>query len=362
MKSLSFSFVSVVLLALASSSFAQNSDQSVLEMADLGLAMNHPKAWQVSTVKKSNDVRVLIPIEGSSQKALLELFNIPFNSEKEIWQLSQKGINDRMKRDIMRQWEEEFLGVPMLMTKASYSDKEGPHILLTGLIYSRTPKKLMFRLTAAPDDYDKAEFVWRETMNTIRTGRAWLPEDPSLKPDPKAPKTTQLPPPVIKAPKSLDGEIKVTKPPIAISTTVAGRKIELRIPGEWSGKVQEDGTILLSHTDLTSTIQVTLASSLDSDPWQRALMAASSKTLADFQKVTKRDETTPAKNRAGANVSSVWRTGIDAKGDLFSCDAAVVNGDFYVVIAFRSTNASKIGAERKLVESLLNLTTVDQIP
>ena len=76
MKSLFFSFVSVVLLALASSSFAQNSDQSVLEMADLGLAMNHPKAWQVSTVKKSNDVRVLIPIEGSSQKALLELFNI----------------------------------------------------------------------------------------------------------------------------------------------------------------------------------------------------------------------------------------------------------------------------------------------
>ena len=322
-------FLSVVSLLALTATAVKAQDQALLEMPDLGLAMSHPKVWQISQVKKSNDLKVLIPIQGSSQKAVLELYNIGFNSEKDVWQLGQKAINDRMKREVMRQWEEEFLGVPMLLTKVSFVDKDGPQILLTGLIYSRTAKKLMFRLAAAPDDYDKAEYAWRETMNTIRTGQAWKPEDPSLKPDPKAPLKTPLPKPVITSPKSLDSEVKLTKPPVAIEITVAGRKAELRIPGEWAGKVEEDGSITLTNPDVSGAVKVELASSLDSDPPQRALLIASSRTLESYQKVTKRDESIPTKNKAGALVAAVWRTGTMAQGDLFTCDAVSANGDFY---------------------------------
>jgi hypothetical protein len=337
-------------------------EKSILEMPEIGLAFNYPKTWQVSPVKKSSDFKVLVPVEGSSQKATLELYNVAFNSEKDIWQLGQKAINERMKHEIMRQWEEEFLGVPMLLTKVSYSDKEGPQILMTGLIYSRTPKKLMFRLSASPDDFDKAEFAWREAMNTIRTGRAWTPEDPNLKPDPKAPTRATLPPAVVTKPNSLDTETKTTKPPVAIPITVSGKKLEFRMPGEWAGKLEEDGSLTLTHPELSTPVKVSIASSLDSDPAQRALLVASSKTLADFQKVAKRDETVPTKNRAGAMVAMVWRTGNDAKGDLFSCDASVMNGDFYSILKFSGTSAAKIGNERKLVENLLQNCTIQLVP
>lgn len=352
------SIVSLFVFATA----ARAQDQSILEMPDLGLAITHPKTWQINTVKKTQDLKVLIPIEGSSQKAVLELYNVSFNSEKDVWQLGQKAINDRMKRELMRQWEEEFLGVPMLLTKVSFVDKSGPQILLTGLIYSRTNKKLMFRLAASPDDYDKAEFAWRETMNTIRTGRPLKPEDPTQKPDPKDPVKTQLPAPAIVKPNSLDPEVKITKPPVAIAATVSGRKVELRIPGEWAGKVEEDGTVTLTNPDITGGVKVVLASGLDSDPAPRALLKSSSKTLGDFQKVAKRDESTPEKNRAGAMIASVWRTGTNAQGDLYTCDASGANGDFYLILHFRSNSTSKIGAERKLIETLLNNITIEVLP
>jgi hypothetical protein len=353
-----FSVVSI----LALGAFARAQDHDLLEMPDLGLAMTHAKGWQITKIGKTNDMKALIPIQGSSQKAVLELYNVGFNSEKEIWQLGQKAINDRMKRDLVRQWEEELLGVPMLLTKVSFVDKDGPQILLTGLIYSKTPKKLMFRLAAAPDDFDKAEFVWRETMNTFRTGRAWVPEDPNDKPDPKAPIKTQLPKPAITNPNSLDTQIKVVKPPVSISATVSGRKVELRIPGEWAGKVDENGVITLTHPDVAGSVKVVLSSSLDSDPPQRALLSAASKTLEGYQKVSKRDESLPEKNRAGAMLAAVWRSGTSAGGELFTCDATGTNGDFYFVLSYRSGNSAKVGAERKLVESLLSLSTIQVLP
>lgn len=357
-----FPTIIFVVTALAFAGFANAQKATILEMPDLGLAMTHPDDWQITTVKKSNDVKALIPIEGSSQKAVLELYHVSFNSEKDVWQLGQKAINERMKREVMRQWEEELLGVPMLLTKVNFVDKDGPQILMTGLIYSRTGKKLMFRLAAAPDDFDKAEFAWRETMNTFRTGRQWTPEDPTQKPDPNAPVKTPMPTPAIVKPKSLDEETKTTKPPVAIAATVAGRKVEFRIPGEWAGKVLENGSIALTHPDVAGTVSVTLATTLDSDPPEKALLAASSLSLKDYQKVSKRDETRPAKNRAGSSVATVWRSGTTGQGDLFTCDAVGSNGDFYFVLAYRTANAGKVGAERKLIESLLQNCTVEVLP
>jgi hypothetical protein len=350
----------VAVLGMARVAAAQ--EVAVLEMPDLGLALTHPKAWQVNKVQKSNDLKVLIPIEGSSQRAVLELYGVGFNSEKEVWQLGQKAINEKMKRETMRQWEEEILNVPILLSKFNFVEKDGPQILLTGLVFSHTDKKLMFRLIASPDDFDKAEFVWREVMNSFRTSRPWTPEDPSKKPDPNAPKRTSLPPPIIVKPNSLDAEAKVTKPPVVVAAQVAGRKVEVRIPSEWAGKVLEDGTIQLSHPEVAGSVQLALASTLDSDPSQKALLVASSKTLGTFQKVAKRDETLPAVNKAGAQLATVWRVGTDPKGDLFTCDASIAKGDFYGIAAFRTTSTSKIGAERKLVESLLQNCTIEVVP
>jgi len=336
--------------------------QTQLELPDIGLAMSYPKTWQVSPIKKTNDYKVLLPVEGSSQRAELEIYNVGFDAERDIWQLAQKGINNRMKRDIMRQWEEELLGVPLLLTKVSYTDKEGPKIQLTGLMYSRTPKKLMFKLTASPDDFDKAEYAWRETMQTFRTGMALKPEDPSKPRDTKNAQRISQPPVIVTKPKSLDAESKVVKPALTLEATAAGRKLLIRYPAGWVAKIAEDGVITFTHPEVSGKITATLASSLDSDPAARALFIASSKTLNDFQKVAKRDESVPTANKAGATSASVWRVGTSAQGDLFTCDSTVAQGDFYLVLSYRTTNGSKIGGERKAVEALLQMMTIDVAP
>src|SRR4051812_31553063 len=74
----------------------------------LDLRLSYPKTWQVSTNKKG-ETRVLVPVEGSSEKALLEIFPVSFRSDASVWQLSQVGVNKTMKREIDRQWQEELL-------------------------------------------------------------------------------------------------------------------------------------------------------------------------------------------------------------------------------------------------------------
>src|SRR4051812_15977869 len=99
---------------------------------ELGLSFNYPKSWKVTKVKvrnrtkfditnpktwrpasTDNTTRFLLPVEGSKQDGTLEIYSAQFFAETDIWQYSQKDINDQMKRPVLRQWQEEILGVPL---------------------------------------------------------------------------------------------------------------------------------------------------------------------------------------------------------------------------------------------------------
>jgi hypothetical protein len=328
----------------------------------LGLSFTHPASWQVTTNKKWES-KFLIPVEGSQQKSTLEIYPVPFDAETSVWQLTQTTMAKQLRRQVARQWEESIMQAPLLLTQVNATTKQGPRVELTGLIYSKTAKKLMFKLSSAPEDYEKTEFAWRTALQTLRTvnGDVLKADDGKGNRVKGGKEDLQSVPTTIKV---LDDSNKVkngkpVKGPVVVKAKAGGKDVELRLPQGWSAEPKEDGTFILRGPEIAGTATVTVASTLDSDPAPKALFKASSVSLNDYLKVAKREEPPAEQTKAGAILGRVWRSGTSAKGDLFTCDAVAISGDFYVVLAYRSEDATKASAERKAIEALLDQMSVE---
>lgn len=340
---------------------AGQTEQPTYKNSIIGVQFNYPKTWIVSTNKKGES-RFIIPVPNSSQKAVLELYPVNFRSEKDVWQLSQAGIAKSQKRTVERQWEEEILGVPLLLTKVTAQDKGGPEVTLNGLMYTLSTAKLGYRLTATPDDFDRASFEWQQAMQSIRTedGQMPKPEDPSVE---LAPRTKDdLAHPTNRNVISSTKAGPAVKSPVAQVGEAGGKKVEVHVPEGWQMTPIESYKSQLSNPGLSGKIDITLASSLDSDTPGIALLKASAASLPEFTTVVRRDENLPKLNRAGSTYAMVWRNGKGANGELNTCEAFVQNGDSYVVLSFKSADAAHAASDRKLLEELVDRMSVEAQP
>jgi hypothetical protein len=349
---------------------------------ELGLAFDHPKDWKISRVKVKNNTKIvitdpkswrpakydsttrfLIPIPGAAEKGVLEIFAATFNQDEDTWQTVQRDINQKMNRTIVRQWSEEILGVPLLMTKIEAKDKGLDTITETGLMYSATPRKLIFRLSASPDNFDKADYEWRQVLPSVRTTDGQLPsaEDPNRKLTARdmAPGTFHREIWTAPVPKAL---------PLIKGTTIGdatsgGKKVYLRGLSGWKSVKNSDGTLTLTSPELNGSVKVIVANDLDSENPAKVLMRSSGEDLAKFKKVIKREEKGPFPNRGLAQVDWIFRRGTaDASKPIFSFEAAGVNGDDYWVMTWMSNDPSANGKDRKALESLVDVLHLDTTP
>ncbi len=330
---------------------------------DLDLAFSHPKTWTFVTDKKGV-TKVSIPVPNSSERASMEIRSIVYNSDEEVWLNVQKEFLRQMKRDVVRQWKEDVLGVPMLMTRGGYQEKGQDMAMLTGLMYSRTPKKLLFRLTAPAQGYDAIEFDLRNSLQSLHTidGRLPAVEDPNRKITPEEAKVQ----PVVAPPKVtvIEGkkvQTKVAKGTQSVDMEAGGRKVQLRFDTGWTAEKDASGGFIFKNAELTGSVHVVVNSTLDSDKPQTALFKVSSASLDDYLKVATRDETTALPNHAGALVSCVWRVGTSAKGPIASSEAVGLSGEFYWLATYRFEGVMP-PADRKAVDSLFASMSVELTP
>jgi hypothetical protein len=349
---------------------------------ELGLAFDYPKIWKPSKVKVKNDqtrmvltdpktwrpakqditTRFLVPLPGVDERATLEIFAVTFNQDQDQWQTIQRDVNQDLKRTILRQWDEEVLAVPMLMTKIESKDKGLDLITETGLMYSATPRKLIFRLTVSPDNFDKADTVWRGVLQTLHTTDGHLPsaEDPGRKLS-KADLTPgtyhkvvwSSPAPVSMAPE---------KGVLITEATAAGKKVEVRGPAGWKSDKNADGSFTFTAPDMSGSARVFVASVVDSDDPSKVLIRASGQTLEGFTKVIKRDEKGPYLNHGQSNVDWICRRGLATVKPHFSFDAAGANGDNYWILTWTSSDDGNSTRDRKSLESLVDVLTVVPAP
>lgn len=357
-------FACVLALAAPQASTPQVPTTQRVDLAQIGLSFDAPKEWEVTYDRRSRDYSIVVPVPDSSDaKARLVISPVNFRAEKDVWQLSQATFHKNAKREIVRQWEEELLGVPLLLTKVNWNVRSVAQTEVVGLHYADSPRKMMFRLTAAAEDFDKVNFVWRNALLSLRTfdGKAPQANDPNRPFDPKVKPELPTRPPVRNTVDSVNRpatNASLTKGDGSFDLEVARRAVVLRYPTAWKVEAN-NGVLTLTHPNVANPVRVTVSSTLDSDPAPRALFRQASQTLADYTKVERRDEILPRPNAAAATLASVWRRGPSANGTLFTLDATVANGEFYLLAGFRSSNPATIGAERRLVEELLEQLTLE---
>jgi hypothetical protein len=349
--------LSAVLLATGSQQDPKNYSNGILNVQ-----FGHPANWQVTTSKKSES-KVIMPIGDTGEFAILEVLPITFDSEKDIWQVAQKTLVLNSKRELIRQWEEEVLGVPLLLTKYSSANQT----TLNGLLYADWSRKMFFRLSAPTAYFESAEFQWRQALETIRTvdGAKLKPNDPNA---PRSQSGKKAEP--VKAIETkvvvIDGggpkASSAKRGEIEIPCEAANRKLTLFVPKGWSVTPNADGTMSLRHTDLSNSATLQVLSSLDSDPAQRALFVASSKSLGDFSKVKTRNEMLPTASPVGAMASRVVRVGEGGSGALLALEAVVQKDLFYVLITYRSNQARDFEEDQRTLDSLLQRTSIEPIP
>lgn len=356
-----------LLLCLAPAlGLGQSADAKLYRNNILNVQFEHPKAWKVETNRR-NESRILIPIEGTQETALLEILPVTFESEKDIWLTAQKTVVANARYELVRQWEEEILRVPMLLTRYTFPNSRGVQVATSALLYSDWPRKFFWRLSAGAFEYEKAEFVWRQVLQSLRTvdGTEFKVLDPNA-PRQKDRKVVPVQAVTSKTVVIDDGTgggrrgAAETGEPL-LEAKAAGRDVVVRAPKGWAVLAGEGG-FTLRHPDLEGPVRLRVESSLDADPAGRALFLASSRSLASYASVAERREQLPRANSAGARAAWVFRTGKSAQGFLSTWEATVEKGDFYLVLGYETTSTREVERARKLLDDFLRLASVDPKP
>lgn len=330
---------------------------------ELNLTFSHPKSWKVATSRKAVST-VTIPIPDSRESATMEIYPISFRLSSEEWLGMQSSVAKNMGHEVVRQWTEDLLSVPLLLTKTQMAGGSGDKTVLQGMLYSATLRKFLFRLVAPTAVFAQAEAEWRSVWPTIRTVDGTLPKPES--PERVVETVEQGKQPVLRPSPivviSKVGEIgAAVLGAVAVECQAAGRSLRLHVPEGWSGVKRDDGVILLSHAALAKPLEVSVLSTLDSDLPGRALFRASAKSLDAFASVAVREEPVPKPNLAGATVTHVWRVGKGPSGELRALDAVGQKEEFYWIFS-RSWEGPLDAASRDAVLALTQAMSVELVP
>lgn len=333
-----------LLLALT---FTQAQDKAVFKDSHLGLQFEHPKTWKVRKDKFSAVLE--FAVEGG-EVATIQLFSAKYKDTADMYQMIQAEINRSMKRKIDRQWQEEFLGVPMLLTKISFEDKGRAMSILTGLLYTAYEEKLNFRLTVAAEGAEKAESAWHDVLLTLRTisGDLPNPEDPNkpaVKPEP--PKTTNVW-------KSTDKVQKPERGPVMADFVAGETKFKLYLPKGWS----LEGTTL-KRQGLSGTLEMTAAIGLPEEAGTK-LVDSARDALAEFDTVTIREDPKPLQSKSGAIVGRVFRNGM-AKSHALVAGTAIGSCEaVYWMVTYRAMDANSYKKDKELLNELYDYFFVER--
>lgn len=311
-----------------------------------GLQWNVPKAWKVTT--KKDVVTYLIPTSAGPTK--VEVYATNYRRAASAWQGLQLQANQDLKRTIDRQWEEELMGVPLLLTKVSYSGKQ----TLIGLLYTATEGKFHFRLEANSDSYEESEQKWRAVLNSLRPIGTKMPKVE----DGTSPLETPEPPkPTAVVFNVANQKAELTKNKVEV--TVANRQVVVRLPDKWALNKSGEG-FDLSHPKLSTAARVTFLSTLDSPEAGVTAMNWLNKDLANFKQVSYRENYGPKPNKAKNQVFFGLRTGTNEKGPRQALAAVGENSGFYWFLVHETTrDESTFASDRKLLAEFIERVGIE---
>jgi hypothetical protein len=137
------------------------------------MRLKYPSSWSLKKDKYADELRFKV----DGKDVYVELMGIEMNFPAQHWQDVTREINTNGDRAVLRQWEEELLGVPLLLTKVRDLSKTDVEIAITGLILSNRPQKMLFRLHTPESVAVSAEEQWNKVMLSADTISGKLPSE-----------------------------------------------------------------------------------------------------------------------------------------------------------------------------------------
>lgn len=322
-----------------------------------GFQFSYPKEWKLA--KSRDHITLTIPYDDVKRTAQIEVYAVTFWSEIQIWQTAQATASKTDKREIVKQWQEEILTVPMLFSRTQWTDKDGESITAdNSLIYAATRRRLAFRVVSKTVDWDRTEANFRTVLQSLKwDGGIPKPLDPSKQeqeyfvPEGRSKET------IWRIPAKLP--VDPVKGDQTIEATASGIALLVRFATPWKSEGQDLG---LAHPDVSGAVIVKAYTAAESDPPGKALMKASANSLDAFTKVLKREEKGPLTNRGGSTYGVIWRQGTGKEGPLLSLDAVVSAGDYYVIVHWESNDPKASGRAKDRVFELVNSISVEVKP
>ena len=320
---------------------------------DLDIILRYPKEWRVDRKRLFTQFR--IPLADGTT-GIVELYAVEFRQLAIEWQAMVKKVQEDIGRIVERQWQEEILGVPLLLTKIRSSTPNGDQSTFAGLLYSATAKKMNFRVTAPVESADEAEKAWRSVLLTLRTisGDLPLPEDPTkpLPAEASASSTTVSTYSADSGPPK-----KIVRGEQIVTIDAMQTKITVWLPKNWS-VVQDGDRIWIEIDGLKGTIGLAFQAGGQAQALTR-LRRATSSDLKRFKIVRLRDEPKGAYKPSGAYIVSSLRLGETESGEL--CLWTVLGAGTTVIykLRYESTSLADYKEDRKVIEKLIRVMYAD---
>lgn len=335
--------------------------------AALGLSFAHPATWVTvpqapgsGKKPKKDDGTVVfsIPSTTGGNPTELTIVRASFSGAPEKWQQIQADSNRNMKRDVERQWQQEILGVPLLLTRIGYVQEGIEKTTVTGLLYNAAPYKLLFRLTGPSASFDAAQYQFTQAMESLRTTNDALPS--AQEPDKPIAAPNEGPDKrhTLFARQKIDPKAA----PVALAVAVGGRKMLLRVPEGWTLEKEENDVAVLRHPEVKGAVSVKLFARSTAPQPTEALMTAANASLDEFKSVALREDTPGEPNRAGNPVLAIWRKGEGTSGPYAALDAVCVAGDYYLLFSARPTPGNALREERGKVQTMLDAVGLEPAP
>lgn len=316
----------------------------------LNLAFDYPANWTYQKADKSRPARFTIPIEGTTAKGELQIIDLEYRATPEAFQETQKTMIDRLNQQLLRQWEIEVLGVPLLMTELKNVGEDGERTTRVGLLYTSTPRKFNFRLSAPSANFEAVGYQWQGVLETLRTTSGALPTAEGT----EAPKTAPTPPKEVRT--EIGPKLKnVTfRGPVTAPLAFGGTSGTIYLPKGWTTEPGGEGTLTLRHPKLSAPLTIRGYLGQADNP-TAVLTRSAAETIAKYAKVERRYDQTIETSRTGASAVSVIRVGSDTEGKpRMNVDAVVSFESLFVLIRGESATATKTKEEMKLVTELLD--------
>lgn len=313
----------------------------------MGLTFQRPANWEFKKNKYGEQFEFSVA-DGSF--AVVQIFKTKFRQTTETWQDLQSQVATQMNRKVTKQWEEQILGVPLLMTRIEYSENSTEKATIVGLLYSSTQEKLNFRINSSFATIDEAENSWRQALLSLRTLSGELPK----KDDPTKP--------LIKADVNEKGQrivryreedIKPTAKPANGATIFAlGRKVAVVLPKGWTIEQSGDEAILKSPSFSTPIVLTIIPGGAPHA--ETAISESNSQSISGFHVVSLREESGWKRNKVGAQTISSMRTGKVSHGKTLS--VLILAGTYEGLVwhyQYSNTDEKQFKSDKKLLDDLI---------